>query len=141
MAAPQPRLAEDGGNFRLGLGIAGEHPYQLRAQPLEVGRQQNVGNGGARMRHELAGKLRDEREVFVQSPGERRGGPVVAGINGGEEEPEQRTADRLQGLAHTGAFLEQDASRIALALQQLGRERGAHLGGQMRLRVPPNRIA
>jgi hypothetical protein len=37
--------------------------------------------------------------------------------------------------------MEQDASRIALALQQLCRQRGAHLGGQMRLRVPPNRIA
>jgi hypothetical protein len=32
-------------------------------------------------------------------------------------------------------------SRIALALQQLGRQRGAHLGGQVRLCVPPNGIA
>ena len=55
--------------------------------------------------------------------------------------PEQRAADRLQSLSHTGAFLEQDASRIAFALQQLGRQRSAHLGGQVRLRVPPNCIA
>jgi hypothetical protein len=48
---------------------------------------------------------------------------------------------RFQGLGHTGAFFEQDASRIALTLQQLGRQRRAHLGGQMRLRVPPNGIA
>ena len=34
---PQPRLAEDGGDFRLCLGIAGEHPYQLGAQPLKIG--------------------------------------------------------------------------------------------------------
>jgi len=68
------------------------------------------------------------------------GGLVVAGIDGGEEQPEQRAADRLQSLRHTGAFLEQDAPRIALALQQPGGERGAHLGGQVRLRVPPYRI-
>src|SRR5947207_3846231 len=65
------------------------------------------------MRHKLPGELRDEREIFMQAPAERRGGLVVAGIDGGEEEPEQRTADRLQGLAHTGAFLKQDAPRIA----------------------------
>ena len=66
---------------------------------------------------------------------------IIGPLNGGEKEPEQRTADRLQGLGHTGAFLEQDVSRIALALQQLGRQCSAHLGGQVRLRVPPNRIA
>ena len=120
--------------------MPGEDPYQLSTQPLEIGRQKNIGDAGAGMRHELAGELCDEREIFVQAPGERRGGLVVAGIDGGEEEPEQRTADRLQGLGHTGAFLEQDAPRIALALQQLGRERGAHFGGQVRLRVPPNCI-
>lgn len=92
------------------------------------------------MRHEFPSKLRDQREVFVQAPRDRRGGLVVAGINSGEEEPEQRAADRLQGLGHAGAFLEQDAPRIALALQQLGRQRRAHLGSQVRLRVPPNCI-
>ena len=68
------------------------------------------------------------------------GGLVVAGIDGGEEQPEQRAADRLQSLRHTGAFLEQDAPRIALALQQLGRQRSAHFGSQVRLRVAPNCI-
>ena len=68
-----------------------------RTQPLKVGRQENVGNAGAGMRHEFPSKLRDQREVFVQAPRDRRGGLVVAGINGGEEEPEQRAADRLQG--------------------------------------------
>jgi hypothetical protein len=50
---PQPRLAEDGSDFRLCVGISREHPYQLRAQPLEIGRQQNVGDAGAGMRHKL----------------------------------------------------------------------------------------
>jgi hypothetical protein len=53
---------------------------QLCAQPLEIGRQKNVGNAGAGMRHQLPGELRDKREVFVQAPGERCGGLVVAGI-------------------------------------------------------------
>src|SRR5215470_16212395 len=118
-----------------------QHPYQLGAQSLEIGRQQNGGNAGPRMRHEFPRELRNKREIFVQPPGERDRGLAVAGVNGGEEEPEQRTADRFQGLGHTGAFFEQDASRIALTLQQLGRQRRAHLGGQMRLRVPPNGIA
>ena len=78
---------------------------------------------------------------FSCSRPESAAAAFIAGVNGGEEEPEQRTADRLQGLGHTGAFLEQDALRIALALQQLGRQRRAHFGGQVRLRVPPNRIA
>jgi len=47
----------------------------------------------------------------------------------------------LQGLRHADAFLKQDAPGIALALQQLGRERRAHLGAQVRLPVPPNGIA
>ena len=119
-----------------------QHPDQLGAQPLEIGRQQNGGNAGPRMRHEFPSKLRNQREIFVQPPGERHRGLAVAGVNGGEEEPEQRTADRFQGLGHTGAFFEKvDASRIALTLQQLGHQRSAHLGGQMRLRVPPNGIA
>ena len=37
------------------------------------------------MRHELAGELRDEREILVQASGECRGSLVVAGIDGGEE--------------------------------------------------------
>ena len=37
---PQPCLAEDGSDLRLCLGIAREDPYQLRPQPLEIGRQQ-----------------------------------------------------------------------------------------------------
>ena len=68
------------------------------------------------MRHKLPGELRGEREVFVQAPGKCRGGFVVAGVNGGEEQPEQRAADRLQRLRHTGAFLEQDAPRELLDL-------------------------
>jgi len=67
------------------LGISREDPYQLCAQPLEIGRQKNVGNGGAGMWHELPGELRVERQIFVQTAGERRGGLGVAGINGGEE--------------------------------------------------------
>jgi hypothetical protein len=81
-------LAEDGSDFRLCVGISREHPYQLRAQPLEIGRQKNVGDAGAGMRHEFPGELRGEREVFVQAPGKCRGGFVVAGVNGGEEQPE-----------------------------------------------------
>jgi hypothetical protein len=71
---------------------------------LEIGQQQNGGNAGTGMRHKLPGKLRDEREIFVQAPGERCRGLVVAGVNGGEEEPEQRIADRLQGRGHASAF-------------------------------------
>src|SRR5438477_4419697 len=71
-------------HFGLCLGIAREHPDQLRTQPLEIGRQQNGGNAGTRM-HKLPGELRDEREVFVQAPRKRRGGFVVASIDGGEE--------------------------------------------------------
>jgi len=37
------------------------------------------------MWHELPGELRVERQIFVQTAGERRGGLGVAGINGGEE--------------------------------------------------------
>ena len=62
---PQSGSAEDGSDFRLCVGISREHPYQLRAQPLEIGRQKNVGDAGAGMRHELPGELRGEREVFV----------------------------------------------------------------------------
>ena len=62
---PQPRLAEDGSDFRPGLGISRQHLGQLRAQPLEIGRQKNVGNAGAGMRHELPSELRGKREVFV----------------------------------------------------------------------------
>jgi hypothetical protein len=32
------------------------------------------------MRHKLPGELRDEREIFMQAPGERRAGLVLAGI-------------------------------------------------------------
>ena len=81
----QPRLAENRSDLRPRLGISREHPYELCAQPLEIGRQKNVGNGGAGMWHELPGKLRDESEIFVQTTGEGRGGLGVAGINGGEE--------------------------------------------------------
>src|SRR5215469_4794645 len=75
------------------------------------------------MRHEFPSELCNKREIFVQPPGERHRGLAVAGVNGGEEEPEQRTADRFQGLGHTGAFFEQDSSRIALTLQQLSAAR------------------
>src|SRR5207248_6293275 len=70
---PQPRLPEDGSDLCLCVGMPGEDPYQLSTQPLEIGRQKNIGDAGACMRHELAGELCDEREIFVQAPGERLG--------------------------------------------------------------------
>jgi hypothetical protein len=41
------------------------------------------------------------------------------------------------GLDHAGTLFKKDAPHIALTLQHLGRERGAHLGSQIRLSVPP----
>ena len=141
MAARNPAWRKTAATSACASGYRVSTRISSAAQPLEIGRQKNVGDAGAGMRHKLPGELRGEREVFVQAPGKCRGGFVVAGVNGGEEQPEQRAADRLQRLRHTGAFLEQDAPCITLALQQLRRERGAHLSRQVGLCVPPNRIA
>src|SRR5215472_4049352 len=89
------------------------------------------------MRRELAGKLRREREAFVQPGSQCRRGLAVAGIDRHKERAEQWPADRLQGLDHAGALFEEDAAHVAVALQELGRQRGAQLGSQMRLPVPP----
>src|SRR5215471_10515300 len=89
------------------------------------------------MRRELAGEFRREREAFVQPGGQCRRGLAVAGIDRHQEQAEQWPADRLQGLDHAGALFEEDAAHVAVALQELGRQRGVHLGGQMRLPVPP----
>jgi hypothetical protein len=34
----------------------------------------------------------DQREIFVQAPGEHRGGLVVASINSGEKQAKQRVS-------------------------------------------------
>jgi hypothetical protein len=85
VAARNPDWRKTAATSALCPGIAGQHPYQLSAQPLKIGRQENVGNARAGMCHELPSKLRGEREVFVQAPRQRRGGLVVASINSGEE--------------------------------------------------------
>ena len=73
----------------------------------------------------------------MEPTSQRRGVPIVSGIDTDQEAAEQRAPDRPQRLHSAHAFLDQHPAVVALPADQLQRQRGFELGCQMVPSVAP----